>query len=133
MKQELDDKLVADFPNLYQQRHWSMQETCMCWGFPGDGWEPLIRRLSEKLEPLGIVAVQVKEKFGTLRFHTEWPDERFADGERVADKAIQLAMKESSMTCEECGQPGELDERAWMRTLCAACKANRWKDKGASR
>ena len=20
-----------------------MRETCMCWGFPGDGWEPLIK------------------------------------------------------------------------------------------
>ena len=52
MKKELDEQLVKDFPLLYGDRHGDMQSTCMVWGFPGDGWEPLIRRLSEKLEPL---------------------------------------------------------------------------------
>ena len=53
MREELDKKLVEDFPLLYADRGRSMQETCMCWGFScGDGWEPLIRELSSKLEPL---------------------------------------------------------------------------------
>ncbi len=53
MKAELDEALVRDFPLLYADRHGNPKETCMCWGFAcGDGWEPLIRRLSEKLEPL---------------------------------------------------------------------------------
>ena len=52
MNKDLDNKLVEDFPLLYAERNWNMQRTCMCWGFPGDGWEPLIRELSEKLEAL---------------------------------------------------------------------------------
>lgn len=52
MKEDLDIQLVKDFPLLYKERHLNPQETCMCWGFPGDGWEPLIRELSTKLEPL---------------------------------------------------------------------------------
>ena len=52
MKEELDQALVRDFPLLYRDRYGSMQGTCMCWGFPGDGWEPLIRELSSKLEPI---------------------------------------------------------------------------------
>lgn len=51
MKKELDEQLVKDFPNLYKDRHSSIMSSCMGWGFDcGDGWEPLIRRLSEKLE-----------------------------------------------------------------------------------
>jgi len=77
MKEELDKALVKDFPILYQQRYDDMRTTCMYWGFScGDGWEPLIRRLSEKLEAWNnkhpdkaVVATQVKEKFGTLRFY----------------------------------------------------------------
>jgi len=62
MKQELDEQLVKDFPLLYKQRGLPMNQTCMCWGFPGDGWEPLIRELSEKLEPL---IMEVKDKSTT--------------------------------------------------------------------
>src|SRR5579864_3526705 len=79
MKKELDDKLVESFPNLYADRHASMQETCMCWGFPGDGWFDLIFELSKKLELMILLlpeeqrkemkASQVKEKFGGLRFY----------------------------------------------------------------
>jgi hypothetical protein len=52
MKEELDKKLVKAFPLLYGDRNAPMQSTCMCWGFPGDGWFDLIWDLSSKLEPL---------------------------------------------------------------------------------
>lgn len=53
MNNELDEALVRDFPNLYAQREGSMMSTLMCWGFEcGDGWEPLLRRCSEKLEKI---------------------------------------------------------------------------------
>jgi len=50
MNLELDKKLVEDFPMLYKQRFYDMQQTAMCWGFAcEDGWEPLIRELSERI------------------------------------------------------------------------------------
>lgn len=53
MKKELDEALCRDFPLLYRDRHKRMDITAMCWGFQcGDGWEPLIRRMSAKIEPL---------------------------------------------------------------------------------
>jgi len=55
MKKELDDKLSAQFPHLYADRNASKLHTCMCWGFPGNGWFDIIWELSEKLEAL-IVA-----------------------------------------------------------------------------
>lgn len=51
MKRELDEALCKDFPLLFRDRSGNMSRTCMCWGFPGNGWEPLIRELAEKLEP----------------------------------------------------------------------------------
>jgi hypothetical protein len=53
VNEELDKKLVNNFPLLYSDRHASMQDTCMCWGFDcGDGWFDIIWDLSSKLEPL---------------------------------------------------------------------------------
>ena len=70
MKLELEQKLINKYPKLYKQHDWDMRQTCMCWGFEvGDGWFDLINELSSKIEPLGAEAVQVKEKFGGLRFY----------------------------------------------------------------
>ena len=58
-----------------------------------------------------VVAVQVKEKFGTLRFYYNGGDEYISGLEHMAD-----AM--SAVTCEECGSPGVLRNGGWIRTLC---------------
>jgi hypothetical protein len=61
MKQELDDQLCKEFPNLYADRNASMQQTCMCWGFEiDDGWFQIIYNLSAKLEKL---IVEYKQQF----------------------------------------------------------------------
>jgi hypothetical protein len=124
-----DKALVQDCPNLYQERHKPMSETCMCWGFQcGDGWEPLIRELSIKLEAL-IVAipeaergkyrtVQVKEKFATLRF-----DMRERTDEMRA--LINEAEEKSAVTCDTCGQTGKRRGGSWLRTLCDTCHEKR--------
>lgn len=50
MRQELDEKLCAEFPLIFKNRHGDMRETAMCWGFAcGDGWYPLIRCLCLQL------------------------------------------------------------------------------------
>lgn len=119
MKKELDDALCRDFPNLYKERNLSMQETCMCWGFDvSDTWEPLIRRLSEKLEPLGVVATQVKEKFGTLRFYFSAPDNAYEE----ANRYVREAELESARTCEECGAPGKVGGKGWLSVKCESCR-----------
>lgn len=127
MKPDLDDALVREFPMLYRDRHGDTRRTRMCDGFAcGDGWEPLIRRASEKLEPLvrGTCAraFQVKEKFGTLRFYMDSVEPLAPDVDEAIAAAIEAAEEESARTCEECGGPGELrDARGWFSTLCARC------------
>ncbi len=130
MSPELDEALVRDFPHLYRDRHGDTRDTRMCDGFAaGDGWEPLIRRLAEKLEPIAresdLRAVQVKEKFGELRFYV-----RSADGARVLPvaisetvrTAINAAEEESRRTCEHCGAAGSYRNfKGWLMVLCEAC------------
>jgi len=43
MSPSLDKYLCEKYPDLFSERHKSMQETCMCWGFEhGDGWFHLL-------------------------------------------------------------------------------------------
>lgn len=125
MKKELDEALVRDFPNLYRDRYGNKLDTCMCWGFPGDGWEPLIRRLSEQLEKLisdlppeerkFCCASQCKEKFGTLRFY-------MTSSTKEMEALIEAAEAESEITCEKCGALGEVKvEEDKGRAVCDAC------------
>jgi len=57
------------------------------------------------------VAVQVKEKFGTLRFY-------YDGGDRYIDGLVNMAESMSAVTCEVCGNPGKIRTGGWVRTLC---------------
>lgn len=131
MRQEFDELLCKTFPNLYKDRHASMMQTCMCWGFPSDGWFLIIWNLSEKLEKMIIAlpertedtwgncredccASQVKEKFGTLRFYMTGSTPEM---ETLIDKAEEL----SRITCESCGAVGRLRGGGWYYTACDDC------------
>jgi len=120
MKQELEDKLFDKYPNLYGDRHLPMAQSAMCWGIAcGDGWYDILDRLSAKLEPMGIKAMQVKEKFGGLRFYIYGDSKR--DNIEEAYEYVQEAERESTKTCERCGEPGQLYGGGWLITLCKTC------------
>ena len=82
MREELDQALCRDFPNLYGDRFGDMRNTAMCWGFPGDGWEPIIRRLSEKIENWIVENIpdETTEELIEFRKMKEW---KIVDGEVV--------------------------------------------------
>jgi len=130
MKKELDELLCQRYPKIFVDRHGDVKQTLMCWGFEcGDGWFNIIDRLcaniqhhvdwaQEQKEKYGrgegcsqTVAVQIKEKFGTLRFYTNGGDEQIYG-------MIRMAESMSAVTCEECGAPGKHRSGGWIRTLC---------------
>lgn len=125
MRNELDEKLVKAFPNLYSDRDADMMATCMCWGFNvGDGLFDLIWDLSSKLEPLIVKykaehpdeecyprALQVKEKFGGLRFYMTSATDEMWD-------LISEAEHKSYRICEVCGKKGRVRNRGWLKALC---------------
>ncbi len=76
MKKEFELQLVKKFPIIFKDYGGDMRQTCLHWGFEcGDGWYDLIYDLCEKINLLigdkniKVTAVQVKEKFGGLRFY----------------------------------------------------------------
>lgn len=58
-----------------------------------------------------VVAEQIKEKFGTLRFY-------YHGGDEVIDGMVRMAESMSGVTCETCGNPGQMRNGGWVRTLC---------------
>jgi len=78
-----------------------------------------------KMCPDQITVVQVKEKYGTLRFYTNTmgalvneddPKEWVVD--HVMDGIIAHACYKSGMTCEICGERGRRYTSGWHTTLC---------------
>lgn len=120
MKEELEDKLFKTFPTLYEGKDLSLMESLMGFGFEcGDGWFGIIWQLSEELSEKypEVRAVQVKEKFGGLRFY-------IAGGSAEVYEVIDAALIESSKVCELC-EEGELCQRgSWVKTLCFRCRIN---------
>ena len=124
MREELDKQLCEKYPKIFVNRNGDMTETCMYWGFScGDGWYDLIDTLCENIQSYidnnssetrvisQVVAEQVKEKFGTLRFYT-------SGGDRLIDGMIWFAESMSGRICETCGNSGKLRNSGWLVTLC---------------
>ena len=81
-------------------------------GAVGQGWRSLVQPLIELCEQHDVLIMQVKEKYGGLRYYIGSANKEFFD-------AIDAAEKESYKTCEQCGEPGVLrDDLGWISTLC---------------
>lgn len=95
----------------------------MVFGFEcGDGWFELIKKLCEKLKALDLKdfkVLQVKEKFGGLRFYVNGIELNKAD---EAYRLIDEAEAKSLTVCEECSKPGKPNEMGWINTLCDSCR-----------
>ncbi len=94
----------------------------------GDGWYGLIDRLCAAIQAhvdnrqgkiQQVEALQVKEKFGTLRFYVSGADE-------AVNMMIGRSVYQSSITCEVCGatEGAKTSNKGWMKTLCRGCRVN---------
>ena len=123
MKAELDKKLCKAFPKIFAQRKLPMNQTAMCWGFEcGDGWYDLIYNLCEKIQKhcdekgVQVEAVQVKEKFGSLRFYVSHADD-------VVYDLISKAEERSYRICQKCGSNENVTstDSGWIGYYCKDC------------
>lgn len=155
--------LMDRFPILFQDRNKSMRETCMCWGLEvPQGWWHILDQLCTVLEfhniefvknhRIAIIADQVKEKFGTLRFYytvrevdengvaVDCHDELPADLEnklRIAKEYLDMLAQQyineaedmTYNTCAECGVPlnkeNKVETKGWITYLCNECDEER--------
>jgi len=120
MSPELEAKLVAKYPLILI----SCREVAV-----SDGWYNLLDLLlgmiqshidcQKKYNNITVPqvhAVQIKEKFGGLRFYCNGGDER-------TSAYVSFAGALSETVCERCGHPGSLRAvHNWMRVRCEACE-----------
>lgn len=122
------NRLRSDFPDLYKPMLSDRSRAgspilADCFEFEcGDGWLDLIHSLSEAISShamsvgLQVAAVQVKEKYGVLRFYVDVGDEEIF-------RLIDVAEEASELICEVCGLPGGLTQDRWLTTRCGECAA----------
>lgn len=126
---EFVTRLQTNFPEMFSSQYGGIETN--------PGWWPLIESLSSVIHhhvkytnerratllehnPYGVeipdevepvTVLQVKEKFGGLRYYTSGGDE-FVSG------AIRMAEAMSVKICEVCGNPGKIREGGWLKTHC---------------
>jgi hypothetical protein len=122
MRKELEQRLIERWPT-WLNTEGDIRCTALPRGFEhDDGWFDILWRLCEDLEPLvaqfeqetglHFEVLQVKEKFGGLRFYVN------CRRNEAIRQRIGIAADESFQTCEVCGQPGKLREERSIKTLC---------------
>lgn len=95
--------VIGDFTETAAGWHWLLSAAA--------GW------IEETGVPTGFKSVQIKEKFGTLRWYCSCPE----DEDRLqAGRIIQAAEWISGAVCETCGAPGSVRPGGWVRTACDA-------------
>lgn len=109
--EKFNTEMKEKFPKLYED---------LSWGFAiGPGWYHLINLLSFKIDSylssqkdISVNVVQVKEKFGSLRFYVNGGDEYIYG-------LIDMAEAMSHYVCEKCGNIGESRNlEGFYATLC---------------
>lgn len=121
-------QLMEKYTKIFRQKDLPMNQTCMCWGLSiGKGWYWLIDMLcgsiqshidAKRYPPREIPqleAIQVKEKFGGLRFYYNGGDEEISG-------MIEMAENMSYHICESCGSTKNIKQtEGWIYTLCGDC------------
>lgn len=92
--------------------------------YVGRGWWDLLLKLDSELKILdpSYKVVQIKEKFGGLRFYASFKKEVFNTAQALVNDAEGLSFH----VCETCGDLGKLrDSSGWYVTLCDVCENER--------
>ena len=133
MNEKLQNDLVKAYPKIFKNVDFGIE----C----NDGWYDLLDTLCYTMqrhcdvantryiietdkyqfvvegdpEYVQVVAAQVKEKLGTLRFYVD-------GGDATTEAMIELAEAMSGRVCELCGSPAKTSRGSgWLHTTCDAC------------
>lgn len=130
MKTELEQKLFTKYPKIFEGRTLPIRQNLMSFGYEcGDGWYWLIDNLCSRIQSYidlnqqhkkipQVVATQVKEKYGGLRFY-------YTGGDELIDGMVWLAEDLSFNICECCGTHENVSQHKnnnWIYTRCENCK-----------
>jgi hypothetical protein len=126
-----EKEIFKKYPKIFRQKNLSIRESCMPWGLDcGIGWFDLIDDLCSKIQKIcnkrgfQTETVQVKEKFGELRFYV------YNSNDEI-DDLISKAEEKSYKICENCGsEDGVTQSKGWIVSLCKTCMKDYKKKRG---
>ena len=118
MNEENTKKIIEACPSMFV----SYDGMPYFFGFEcGDGWADLLVETCKKMQAHlitlskelaeEIVALQVKEKYGTLRFYISSYTE-------TLDAIVLDAETRSATICEQCGKTGKVRGDMWLYAAC---------------
>jgi len=116
-------ELLKEHPRLF---HGLIDRPYAAEGYPNceEGWRDLLERCCARIEAAladggALRVLQIKEKFGALRFY--WSGDMPDAAKAKVEEAIALAVARSTCTCEICGAEGRLHcDSGLLMTRCAA-------------
>jgi hypothetical protein len=115
MKKTMEEEYRLRYPSLFDDSLISFNV--------GNGWRGILDRLCDKLVNTKCKIVQVKEKFGGLRFYVE-------NETTEITHMIHEAELESYKTCEYCGTTKDVTTSgSWLKTLCESCNKTKYDPK----
>jgi hypothetical protein len=96
----------------------------------GSGWVDLVVALDQRLAEIDpdYTVLQVKEKFGLLRYYVQTSEDYVCTGDFMTDPfwaLVREAEDASGRICEDCGTEGRQRKGGWIITLCDACETAR--------
>jgi len=121
-EQEMQEYFPKVFPKIFEGKYGGIAV--------GKGWFDILNSACQLIQSHidwknkdgqvvpQVVAEQVKEKFGDLRFYVQ-------GGDDYTQGIIAMAEQMSGKVCEDCGAPGEAGGRGWISTLCPTHRAER--------
>lgn len=105
---------LLDLPLIKGSDVYEAEKLCV-----NKGWHPILDTLIDtidwhvirgKMEPVKVL--QIKEKFGTLRFY-------YGGGDEHTHYLVRFAETLSGRVCEDCGAAaGTRSLKGWYRTVC---------------
>jgi len=120
MTRELEEKLFEKYPKIFSGKDEPIIQNLMPFGFEcGDGWFWLIDTMCDHIQSYidlngldQIKALQVKEKYGTLRFYYSYGNEKI-------DGIVSHTEWLSGHTCEYCGSTKDVGiTTGWNVVMC---------------
>jgi len=127
MTEEKTQYLFNGYPEIFAGKDAPITQNLMAFGFEcSDGWfgivDDLCSKIMEHCKTNNVdvpKALQVKEKYASLRFYVVSADD-------TVYNLIDNAEKQSTKTCEICGKEGkERNLDGWFQTLCEDCYIKR--------
>lgn len=122
-------ELVNKYPKIFQDYEGNPEK--VNWSGVPKGWLPIIDKLCGAMQtyieyhvrytkdgtirPEQVTCMQMKEKFGGLRFYTNGHDD-------IVEGMITLAEHMCQNTCQDCGSEQDLGVTSgWISVLCRNC------------